>query len=87
MKLCWPFSAINRALCFSDSRCLGETGSDARDCFYWDDCVALGAAVFLGGGPMVLLARRLLKVNDAFKLREELALTLGICSVLAGKIH
>lgn len=34
---------------------------------------------------MVIFATRLLKVNDAFKLREELALKIGICAFLGGE--
>eukprot|EP00752_Nemacystus_decipiens_P012960 g11469.t1 len=56
---------------------------DARDCFYWDDIVLVGAIILIGGGPTLVLACKLFLVNDAFKLREELLCVIGGCSLCA----
>ncbi|CAM9839738.1 unnamed protein product, partial [Ectocarpus fasciculatus] len=53
--------------------------SDMRECFYWDDIILLGAAVLFGGGPVSLLAIRISRLNDAFKLREELCCAIMGC--------
>lgn len=59
--------------------------SDARECFYLDDSFTVAAVLLVKAGPSFFLARRLLKMNDAFKLRQELVLTIGISSVLGGR--
>lgn len=50
-----------------------------------DDYFAMSAAALVGIGPIMALVRRLLNVNDAFKLREELALAIGIGAAIGGK--
>ncbi|CAN0042596.1 unnamed protein product [Pylaiella littoralis] len=50
----------------------GYFSSDARDCFFFDDTVLMAVVLFLGFGPCLVLCRRLLRVQDYFKIREEL---------------
>lgn len=57
---------------------------DARDCYYADDVIAVLAAIVLGTGPGLVLARSLLKVNDSFKIREELTRAIVGCALITG---
>jgi len=59
--------------------------SDARDCFYWDDVVLLAGIILCGTGPISVLAWKLFRVRDAFKLREELAFVIGGCTLCGGE--
>lgn len=50
-----------------------------RECFYFDDVMLGGAVLIVAGGPLSILVIRISRVNDAFKLREELC-----CSMIGG---
>eukprot|EP00903_Cladosiphon_okamuranus_P020541 g18854.t1 len=47
----------------------------------WDDAMNRGAALVFGGVPAMMLVKKLRKVRDAFKLREEMLSMMGTCCV------
>ncbi|CAM9948192.1 unnamed protein product, partial [Ectocarpus sp. 13 AM-2016] len=88
------FVKRNYALGFWAVACMGLTiragmffgtdpahySSDMRECFYWDDIILAGAVLLFGAAPMSCLAIRISRVNDAFKIREELCCVFIGCS-------
>lgn len=58
--------------------------SDTLDCFYFEDLVFM-AVVLVAAIPCLCLCRGLLKVNDSFRIREELVRVILTCGSCAGK--
>ncbi|CAB1110052.1 unnamed protein product [Ectocarpus sp. CCAP 1310/34] len=80
---CWRctfplISFISRLNCSYSLLC-----SDMRECFYWDDIILVGVMILSSGPPMSCLAIRISRVNDAFKIREELCFVFIGCSCCA----
>ena len=57
--------------------------SNAHDCYYFDDIYLMTVVVVFGSVPMLFIARSLIHVFDAFRIRQEMERVIGICSILA----
>ncbi|CAN0314603.1 unnamed protein product [Ectocarpus sp. 6 AP-2014] len=57
--------------------------SNAHECFYFDDIVLMTGACAFAGVPILLIARSLIHVFDAFRIRQEMERAIGICMSLS----
>lgn len=59
--------------------------SDAHDCYFFDDILLMALVVAFGSVPMLFIARSLIHVFDAFRIRQEMERVIGISSLLCGE--
>ncbi|CAM9577281.1 unnamed protein product [Scytosiphon promiscuus] len=69
--------AVRTSLFYSKKPCYYASGGHA--CFYWNDVLLSASVMVVVGAPFLLLGLQLLKVDDAFKLGEEIVRVIGGC--------